>query len=219
MTGVRGRPARKRAVAPPSPRAFTTLWTADQIKSIAVAKLVGSPFEMTFGGPHLSGPSFARAGIKANDVVIPIQVKGGRLHVVAAMRVDEIVPVEAWVARQPAEFEALRSDPEFVRHRPHLDAAQEAVWLVSLWLARRPDVAALCPGEATEVVLGSPILPISVTRTTPLAMVPHLRWQSGRRPERSLRHLSQDGRIERSLTLQGIYRLTPASEAALLAPP
>lgn len=199
------------------PRAFTTLWTAGQISGVRRAKLDGAPFTTTSGGPHTSAPSFSRAGVRPDDIVMPIQVKAGRLHVIAAMRVAEIVPVAEFVARQPEQFSGLREHPTFLRFLPHLDtAAQQAYWLVDLWLADHPEVRATCPGEATELVLGRAILPISLARVAPQDLVPTLRWQSGRRPERAIRHLAADGRIERALTLQGIYRLTPESEAALL---
>jgi hypothetical protein len=199
-------------------RAFTTLWTASQITGIRRAKLDGAPFTTTSGGPHTSAPSFTRAGVRPDDIVIPIQVKAGRLHVIAAMRVAEIVPVAEFVARQTGQFDGLREHPTFQRFLPHLDTAdQQAYWLVDLWLADHPEVRATCPGEAMELVLGRSMLPIRFARVAPQDLVPTLRWQSGRGPERPIRHLAADGSIERSLTLQGIYRLTPESEAALLA--
>ena len=200
------------------PRAFTTLWTAGHIAGVRRASIVGSELTMTSGGPHLSAPSFARAGVQPGDIVMPIQVKDERLHLIAAMRVTELLPVEDFVARYPDDIGAMHTHPEFQRLLPHLDTRhQQAFWLFRLWVGSRPEVAAVCPGEATEIVLGTGLLPISLTRVAPLDLVPDLRWQSGRRPERAIRHLAADGRIERSLTLQGIYRLTPESEAALLA--
>lgn len=182
------------------------------------AKLLGAPLTMTSGGPHLSAPSFVRAGVRPGDIVIPIQVKDGRLHVIAAMRVTELLQVEEFVARRPDEFLAAKAHPEFQRLLPHLETHhQQAFWLVRLWLGSRADLAAVCPGEVTELVLGERVLPISLTRAAPPDDVLRLRWQSGRRPERAIRHLTPEGRIQRSLTLQGIYRLTPESEATLLA--
>jgi hypothetical protein len=200
------------------PRAFTTLWTASQVLRVRRANLSGSPLAMTFGGPHNSAPSFIRAGVGPGDIVMPVQVKDGRLHVLAAMRVAELLRVEDYVARHPEEFSRVRTHPEFERLLPHLETPhQQATWLVRLWLMGRPKVAAACPGEATEVIVGEGVLPISLTRVAPPELVLALRWQSGRRPVRAIRHLDPDGRIERSVTMQGIYRLTPDSEAALLA--
>jgi hypothetical protein len=173
---------------------------------------------MTFGGPHNSAPSFIRARVGPGDIVMPVQVKDGKLHVLAAMRVAELLSVEDFVARHPEDFSAVRTHPEFQRLLPRLETPHlQAFWLVRLWLEGQRETAAVCPGEATEVLLGEGVLPISLTRVAPPELVLALRWQSGRRPERAIRHLASDGRIERSLTLQGIYRLTPESEAALLA--
>ncbi len=81
----------------------------------------------------------------------------------------------------------------------------------------KPELEAVCPGETTEVVTGESVMTFSLTRVAPLELVPQLRWQTGRSPERGIRHLADDGTIERAVSLHGIYRPTKNSEAALLA--
>lgn len=48
-----------------------------------------------------------------------------------------------------------------------------------------------------------------------MSQVRDLRWQSGRNPERPIKHLDEDGRITRTISLQGVYRLTGASACIL----
>jgi hypothetical protein len=188
--------------------AFTTLWTADQVRRIKRAGIVGTPVAVTFGGPHLSAPSFARAGVRPGDDVIPVHVRDGRLVVLTSIRVAEILPVEAFVARYPGLFDPMRGHAEYQRLARNLDTAHlRAFWQLRLWLEENPEVAALCPGEATEVVVARASAPLQLDRVVPLEIVGRLRWQSGRRAERPIRHLGPDGRIERSISLQGIYRL------------
>ena len=73
----------------PVPDSYTVFWTMDRGSS-AVA--VGhKPLPVLFGGPHLSEPSFRRAGVKVGDVIYPVAVSNRRVHVVARMRVREMV--------------------------------------------------------------------------------------------------------------------------------
>lgn len=195
---------------------FTTLWTATQVGRLRRAGLEGMPLSVTFGGPHLSAPSFRRAGVQTGDTILPIQVRHGRLHLLGGLRVAEILDVEEYVVRNPEQFSAVHDHPEFQRLERHLDTrSSRAFWLLRLWLSSHPDIDALCPGEATEVVLPAEAAVIRLDRVVPTEVVSAMRWQSGRRPERGIKHLSGEGRIERSISLQGIYRLTSASAEAL----
>ena len=49
------------------------------------------PLPVLFGGPHLSEPSFRRAGVKVGDLLYPVAVSNRRVHVVARMRVREML--------------------------------------------------------------------------------------------------------------------------------
>ena len=192
--------------------AFTTLWTADQVRRIKRAGIVGKPIAMTFGGPHLSAPSFLRAGVQPGDEVVPIHVSRGRIIVLTSIHVADVLPVEEFVARHPAWFDPMLAHPEYRRIAPYLDNARSrAFWQLKSWLETNPEADAVCPGEATEVVVGERSAALRLDRVVPPELVLTLRWQSGQRPERPVKHLSADGRVERSISLQGIYRLTPAS--------
>ena len=108
------------------------------------------------------------------------------------MRVAEILDAETYVARNGDQFAAVPAHPEFRRLEPYLDSAEaRAFWLLRLWLAEHPEVDALCPGEATEVVLAAEATALRLDRVVPPAIVTTLRWQSGPRPERSIKHLGE----------------------------
>lgn len=195
---------------------FTTLWTADQVQKVRRAGMVGQPVSMTFGGPHRSAPSFKRAGVRPGDTVLPVQVREGRLIVLCRVRVGKILSAEEFVERHPDWFEPLSLSSDFRRMAPHLGSPSgRASYLLELWLTKNQAIDAFCPGEATEVVIADQSTPVRLDEAVPADVVPALRWQSGRAPERRIKHLTTDGRIERSISLQGIYRLTPDSAARL----
>ena len=54
----------------------------------------GPRLAVLFGGPHQSQPSFLRAKVGVGDLVFPVNVRQRRLHVLASMRVREIVEVD-----------------------------------------------------------------------------------------------------------------------------
>ncbi len=188
--------------APGQSAAFTTLWTADQCRRMAKAGAVGQPLAMTFGGPHRSAPRFSRAGVRPGDHVFPIRVLDGRLYVLGWLRVSTIQSAEAFVADHPDLFAAIASEaPAFMR--------------LERWIASDPTLAALCPGEADEVLVADAATPVTLDAVVPGLSVRELRWQAGRRPERPIKHLDADGRITRTVSIQGVYRLTPASASIL----
>src|SRR5262245_31377434 len=51
------------------------------------------PLPVLFGGPHLSEPSFRRAGVRVGDLVYPVAVSNRRAHVIGRMRVREMLLV------------------------------------------------------------------------------------------------------------------------------
>jgi hypothetical protein len=70
---------------------------------------VSQRFDVLFGGPHSSRPSFRRATVHPGDMLYPIGVCDQVLYVLGRMRVREIVPVggdqallEAYLARYGA---------------------------------------------------------------------------------------------------------------------
>ena len=99
----------------PHPSSFTTLWTAEQVRKIRRAGLMGQPVSTTIGGPHTTAPRFSRAGVRPGDDVFPINIRDGRLMLLARIRVGEILPVDAFVARHPDWFDPILRHPEFRR--------------------------------------------------------------------------------------------------------
>ena len=83
------------------------------------------------------------------------------------------------------------------------------------WIVANPAIAALCPGEADEVVVAEDATAITLAAVVPPPYVCSLRWQSGRSAERPIKHLDEHGLITRTISLQGVYRLTPPSASIL----
>jgi hypothetical protein len=94
---------------------------------------------------------------------------------------------------------------EVARIIPYEEAAEE--------LAKLPDWSPLEGGCVSEVVLGRPGSPLDFGTTVPGELLERLTFRS-RRAERRLRHV-EDGRLLRSVSLQGVYRLAPDSAAEL----
>ncbi len=80
----------------------------------------------------------------------------------------------------------------------------------------------LAPTCTTEVVIGSEGTGIALDRPLPGEILRRLTYQPRRGP-RPVRHVSADGRLVHSLSVQGIYRLAGSSaadlEAVLAGPP
>jgi hypothetical protein len=124
--------------------------------------------------------------------------------VLGRLRVGAILSAEAFVASHPEQFASIaHSEPAFVR--------------LERWIAADPAIAALCPGEADEVIVADNATPITLDAVVPAPSVQDLRWQSGRRPERPIKHVDAEGRITSTISIQGVYRLTAHSAAILEA--
>ena len=167
------------------PRAFTTLWTGDDCRELNARGWVGERLGQTSGGPHQSAPRYSRAGVRPGDRIYPINVVQGRLRVIVRFRVLELVPL---VAGWP-------------------DATG--------WPAVPPGTVAIRRGEADEAVVAGESTRITLDALVPLERVPDLRWQSGRRPERPIRHLDATGRIRATISIHGVYAITDATAAIL----
>ncbi|MGW2350928.1 hypothetical protein, partial [Actinacidiphila glaucinigra] len=94
---------------------------------------------------------------------------------------------------------------EVARTIPYEEAADE--------LAKLPDWSPLEGGCASEVLVGPPGTPLDFGTTVPGELLERLTYRS-RRAERRLRFV-EDGRLMRSIGLQGVYRLAPESAAEL----
>ena len=81
------RPARTRGG--PVTEAYTVFWTMD--RWLGALSVGHKPFPVLFGGPHLSEPSFRRAGVKVGDLLYPVAVMNRQVYLVARMRVREMM--------------------------------------------------------------------------------------------------------------------------------
>lgn len=163
--------------------AYTVFWTMDRwLSAVAVGH---KPLPVLFGGPHLSEPSFRRAGVKIGDLIYPVAVSNRRVHVVARMRVREMILL------------GQEDGPSLIDHR----FPQYRAWRF------------LAPTCTEEVVIGMDGTAARVDVELPRDVLDRLTFRS-QRGERPLRHL-KDGELTSSIGLQGIYRLTAASAADL----
>jgi hypothetical protein len=184
-------------------RAYTTLWSRDRVEAAVRQAGPAFRFETLFGGPHVSLPSFRRAGVVAGDWVYPVAVRAGALHVLGRMRVARLVSID--------EFRALEVE----------QAAKVGPFDLAVRIGRRPDERVLwntflAPTCVDEVLLGTEGSPLLPNLTAPPEVVRDLRFTS-RRGERPIKHVSPEGRITAIASLQGVYRLSDASAQQLAA--
>ena len=76
------------------PDSFVTLWTLERCRWLTRVKDRG-PIEVVFGGPHLSLPSIA--AVRVGDVIYPVMIKQGNLHVIARLEVETITSPEHYM--------------------------------------------------------------------------------------------------------------------------
>lgn len=176
--------------------AFTVLWNNDRVRIARTGGLVGKPLPFLFGGPHVSQPSFLRAGVRPGDRVHPIFVKSGVLHVLASLVVERSVTVEEFISERPGLYPPDRRGRwpgetlEF--------AAAEQPWLKSVCWTCSDHV--LIAGESTPLSLQATLPPEALSRLT-------FRSKKAVRPVKGLK----DGKLAGVIGLQGIYRLTESS--------
>jgi hypothetical protein len=154
---------------------YTVFWTMDRwLSAVAVGH---RPLPVLFGGPHLSEPSFIRAGVRVGDLVYPVAVANRRIHVVARMRVREMILL------------GQEDGPSLIEQR----FPQFKAWKF------------LAPTCTDEVLIGMDGTAPRADVPVPPEMLAKLTFRS-QRGERHLKHV-KDGELTRSISLQGIYRL------------
>jgi hypothetical protein len=162
---------------------FTVFWTMDRwLGALAVGH---KPLPVLFGGPHLSEPSFRRAGVRVGDLLYPVAVMNRRAHVVGRMRVREMVLL------------GQDDGPSLIDQR----FPQYKAWKV------------LAPTCTEEVVIGTEGTTLRADLEIPQEILERLTFRS-QRGERPLKHVA-NGELTRSVGLHGIYRLSHASAADL----
>jgi hypothetical protein len=163
---------------------YTVFWPNHRCQALERHGL-GAPLTVLFGGPHLSQPSFRRAGVNEGDYLYPVRVLGGSLYVLGRMRVRQLISLED--AQTPATLD------------DHLQRYPQWRWLQQ--------------SCTNEVVLGQAGTPLRLDMVVPPDLLERLTFSS-RRKERTLKHV-QDGRLTYTISLQGIYRLSEPSAAEL----
>jgi hypothetical protein len=158
---------------------FTVFWTVDRL--VGALAVGHKPLPVLFGGPHLSEPSFRRAGVRVGDLLYPVAVLNRRVYVVGRMRVREILLLGQ-------EDGPTLIDQRFPQYKP---------WKV------------LAPTCTEEVVVGVEGTTLRGDNDLPDEVLERLTFRSAR-GERPLRHV-RNGELSRSVGLHGIYRLSTAS--------
>jgi hypothetical protein len=162
---------------------YTVFWTMDRWLSAVGAG--HRPLPVLFGGPHLSEPSFRRAGVKVGDLIYPVAVANRRVHVVARMRVREMILL------------GQEDGPSLIEQR----------------FSQFRDWKFLAPTCTDEVLIGMDGTAPRADLVVPPEVLTKLTFRS-QRGERHLKHI-KDGELTSSIGLQGIYRLTEASADGL----
>ncbi|WP_405466737.1 hypothetical protein OG783_29035 [Streptomyces jietaisiensis] len=162
--------------------AFTVLWTHDTCRALRRAGRVGERPPVAFSGVHSSLPAWS--GAREGDEVYALHVNRCEVFVVSRMRVIDRERRECCGA-EPATWE----DPAFPGHD---------TWSM---LGAGGCGAAAVHVDATPVRFDAPV---------PGELLARLAWRNRRGQTRGLKYVV-DGRLERSISLQGFYRLTPDS--------
>ncbi|HEU5381538.1 MAG TPA: hypothetical protein VFV38_39460 [Ktedonobacteraceae bacterium] len=184
--------------------AYTIFWTHDRYNTLRRLGWTGRQMEILFGGPHTSEPGFARAGVCPGDLVYPIAVRSGVLHVLGRARVRRMLPLDHYIEQRSDLFDLNHS--ESLAHTKAFDRYRSV----------HPAVASLAPTCTDEVVECEESTPLRFDLTIPADLLGRLRYRSQRR-ERDLSQHLRDGRLIKSLAIQGIYRLSEASACELEA--
>lgn len=166
--------------------AFTVLWTHDTCRDLRKAGRVGERPPVAFSGVHSSLPAWS--GARVGDEVYALHVNRCVVYVVSRMLVIGMERRDC-CGTEPTAWQ----DPAFSGH--------------SDWSMLGADGcgAAAVHVDATPVRFDMPIPGELLTRLT---------WRNRRGQTRTLKYVV-DGRLERSVSLQGFYRLIPESAAEL----
>jgi hypothetical protein len=166
--------------------AFTVLWTQDTCRALRAAGRVGERPPVAFSGVHSSLPAWS--GAHVGDEVYALHVNRCVVFVVSRMRVIDTERRDCCGAAPQAW-----RDPAFLGHGD---------WSM---LGTNGCGAAAVHVDATPVRFDAPVSGDLLAR---------LAWRNRRGQTRGLKYVV-DGRLERSVSLQGFYRLTSESAEEL----
>ena len=170
---------------------YLVLWTQARCDSLKRHGQLGTRPAALFGGPHLSEPRFSTYRVRAGDYILPIGVRRGVVYVISRMKVRHVLPLPDYIADYPAVFTGcdVRKPPSDVLRN---------------WLRLHPEKGFLAPTCTDEVAVIEDATPLRLDVALPPAVLARLVFKSGTR-ESTLGGIV-DGKLTRSLSLQGLYR-------------
>lgn len=166
--------------------AFTVLCTHDTCRALRKAGRVGERPPVAFSGVHSSLPAWS--GARAGDEAYALHVNRCVVYVVSRMRVIDMERRDC-CGTGPATWQ----DPAFPGR--------------SNWSMLGADG---CGATAVHV----DATPVRFDMPIPGDLLTRLTWRNRRGRTRSLKYMVE-GRLERSISLQGFYRLTSESAGEL----
>ena len=165
--------------------AFTALWTHDVCRELR-RHCVGQRPPVAFSGVHQSLPSWTSVGV--GDDVFALHVNRCVVYVVSRLRVVD-------------------------KQRRACCGAAPATWRDAAYPGH-DDWAMLGAGGCGASPVHVEATPIRFDVAVPGDLLGALTWRNRRGEQRTLKYVV-DGRLERSVSLQGVYRLTDESAARL----
>lgn len=180
--------------------AYTIFWTHNRYNTLRRLGWAGHQIEILFGGPHTSEPGFTHAGVRPGDLVYPITVRSGVLHVLGRAQVRSMLKLSDYI--------------ELHTHLFSPNPAECATKAFDRYRVAHPAIASLAPTCTNEVIECEESTPLRFDLTIPPDLLTRLRYRSQRR-ERDLSRYLQGERLVHSLAIQGIYRLSEPSAREL----
>jgi hypothetical protein len=162
--------------------AFTVLWTHDTCRALRSSGRVGERPPVAFSGIHSSLPAWS--GAQAGDEVYALHVNRCVVYVVSRMRV---IDTRRGDCCGPAP--ATWRNPAYPGHE---------------------DWGMLGAGGCGATAVHVDATPVRFDIPVPGDVLARLAWRNRRGRTRGLKYVV-DGRLERSVSLQGFYRLTAES--------
>lgn len=162
--------------------AFTVLWTHDTCRALRKSGRVGERPPVAFSGIHSSLPAWS--GAQAGDEVYALHVNRCVVYVVSRMRV---IDTQRGDCCGPAP--ATWRNPAYPGHE---------------------DWGMLGAGGCGATAVHVDATPVCFDIPVPGDVLARLAWRNRRGRTRGLKYVV-DGRLERSVSLQGFYRLTAES--------
>lgn len=181
------------------PESFVVLWTQERVRWLRRVKDFG-PLEVVFGGPHISMPPIDR--VQPGDSLYPVAIIGGKLLLLAGMRVR-----------------AIRTPDEFVHDRFALERPAGCMWaeFFRRLKSARPDVGHRVPFTcADSAAVGERGGLFQFDRAVSPDLLERLRFGQRRGYELPLKGIV-DGQLSNNFSLQGHVRRLSQESAARLA--